>query len=83
MLRFSRADLCFVYIYIYEFFLINREKSKLKEEIIARRQKKLLVRRARQKYLEEAAVREAELLQQLDRFHLRSFPHLMFLISWI
>lgn len=43
------------------------EKSKLKEEIIARRQKKLLVRRARQKYLEEAAVREAELLQQLDR----------------
>ncbi|XP_058225121.1 uncharacterized protein LOC131334217 isoform X2 [Rhododendron vialii] len=42
------------------------EKSKLKEEIIARRQKKLLIRRARQKYLEEAALREAELLQELD-----------------
>ncbi|KAL6981536.1 hypothetical protein U1Q18_023164 [Sarracenia purpurea var. burkii] len=43
------------------------EKSKLREEIIARRQKKLLVRRARQKYLEEAALQEAELLQKLDR----------------
>ncbi|KAI8545646.1 hypothetical protein RHMOL_Rhmol07G0055900 [Rhododendron molle] len=42
------------------------EKSKLKEEIIARRQKKLLIRRSRQKYLEEAALREAELLQELD-----------------
>ncbi|CAA6674631.1 unnamed protein product [Spirodela intermedia] len=31
------------------------EKSKLKEEIIVRRQRKLLVRRGRQKYLEEAA----------------------------
>ncbi|PSS24545.1 Protein efr3 like [Actinidia chinensis var. chinensis] len=43
------------------------EKSKLREEIIARRQKKLLVRHARHKYLEEAALREAELLQELDR----------------
>ncbi|KAJ9680144.1 hypothetical protein PVL29_019433 [Vitis rotundifolia] len=43
------------------------EKSKLREEIVARRQKKLLVRHARQKYLEEAALREAELLQELDR----------------
>lgn len=43
------------------------EKARLKEEIIARRQKKLLMRRARQKYLEEAAVHEAELLQELDR----------------
>ncbi|PIA33619.1 hypothetical protein AQUCO_04100205v1 [Aquilegia coerulea] len=43
------------------------EKSQLREEIVARRQKKLLVRRARQKYLEDAALREAELLQGLDR----------------
>ncbi|GAB4839506.1 hypothetical protein Ancab_029030 [Ancistrocladus abbreviatus] len=43
------------------------ERSRLREEIIARRQKKLLLRRARQKYLEEAALREAELLQELDR----------------
>ncbi|CAA7403903.1 unnamed protein product [Spirodela intermedia] len=43
------------------------EKSKLKEEIIVRRQRKLLVRRGRQKYLEEAALREMELLQELDR----------------
>ncbi|KAG2381063.1 uncharacterized protein HKW66_Vig0204360 [Vigna angularis] len=43
------------------------EKSKLKEDIAARRQKKLLMRQARQKHLEEAAVREAELLQELDR----------------
>lgn len=43
------------------------EKAKLKEEIIARRQKKLLIRRARQKYLEETALHEAELLQELDR----------------
>ncbi|CAL5380807.1 unnamed protein product [Camellia sinensis] len=43
------------------------EKSKIREEIIGRRQKKLLVRRARQKYLEEAALRESELLQALDR----------------
>ncbi|KAL1802510.1 hypothetical protein ACET3Z_031157 [Daucus carota] len=42
------------------------EKLKLKEDIIARRQKKLLVRRTRQKYLEEAASREAELIQRLD-----------------
>ncbi|MED6179464.1 hypothetical protein PIB30_001227 [Stylosanthes scabra] len=43
------------------------EKSKLKEDILARRQKKLLIRHARQKYLEEATLREAELLQELDR----------------
>ncbi|KAL3573924.1 hypothetical protein D5086_024537 [Populus alba] len=43
------------------------EKSKLQEDIVARRQKKLLVRRARQKYLEEAAIREEELLRELDR----------------
>ncbi|OAY73554.1 hypothetical protein ACMD2_02487 [Ananas comosus] len=43
------------------------ERSKLKEEIIARRQKKLLIRHARQKYLEEATSREMELLQELDR----------------
>ncbi|KAF9624480.1 hypothetical protein IFM89_011523 [Coptis chinensis] len=43
------------------------EKSRLREDIVARRQKKLLLRRARQKYLEEAALREAELLQEVDR----------------
>ncbi|GAU36316.1 hypothetical protein TSUD_353610 [Trifolium subterraneum] len=43
------------------------EKSKLKEDILARRQKKLLIRHDRQKYLEEAALREAEILQELDR----------------
>ncbi|XP_013443976.2 uncharacterized protein [Medicago truncatula] len=43
------------------------EKSKLKEDILARRQKKLLMRHDRQKYLEEAALREAEILQELDR----------------
>ncbi|KAI3983800.1 hypothetical protein MKX01_011508, partial [Papaver californicum] len=42
------------------------EKSMLREEIAARRQKKLLVQRARQKYLEEAALRESELLQELN-----------------
>ncbi|KAF3623956.1 hypothetical protein FXO37_31612 [Capsicum annuum] len=43
------------------------EKAKLKEEVVARRQKKLLNRHARQKFLEEADLREAELLQELDR----------------
>ncbi|EXB70633.1 hypothetical protein L484_023818 [Morus notabilis] len=43
------------------------EKSKLREDIATRRQSKLLMRHTRQKYLEEAAVREAELLQELDR----------------
>ncbi|XP_022718696.1 uncharacterized protein LOC111276964 isoform X3 [Durio zibethinus] len=43
------------------------EKNKLEEDIVARRQQKLLMRRARQKYLEQAALREAELLQELDR----------------
>ncbi|KAK8589936.1 hypothetical protein V6N13_088740 [Hibiscus sabdariffa] len=43
------------------------EKNKIQEDIVVRRQQKLLMRRARQKYLEEAALREAELLQELDR----------------
>ncbi|RLN42521.1 uncharacterized protein C2845_PM01G48400 [Panicum miliaceum] len=43
------------------------ERSRLKEEITARRQKKLLIRHARQKYLEEASSREMELMQELDR----------------
>ncbi|KAF8380831.1 hypothetical protein HHK36_028325 [Tetracentron sinense] len=47
--------------------LIIREKSRLREEIVARRQEKLLVRHARQKYLEEASLREAEILRELDR----------------
>lgn len=49
---------------------VTREKSKLREEIAARRQKRLLLRQARRKYLEEAALRETELLKELDRFHL-------------
>lgn len=51
------------------FFVIFREKTKLREGVVARRQKKLMMRSARQKYLEEAALREAELLQDLDRFN--------------
>ncbi|KAJ4842301.1 hypothetical protein Tsubulata_011276 [Turnera subulata] len=43
------------------------EKSKLQENIVARRQKKLLIRHVRQKYLEEATLHEQELLQELDR----------------
>ncbi|XP_004510166.1 uncharacterized protein [Cicer arietinum] len=43
------------------------EKSKIKEDILVRRQKKLLMRYDRKKYLEEAALREAEILQELDR----------------
>ncbi|XP_020528917.1 uncharacterized protein LOC18444006 [Amborella trichopoda] len=43
------------------------EKTKLREEIAARRQKKFLTRRARQKFLEEVALREIKLLQELDR----------------
>ncbi|PON87476.1 Galactose-binding domain-like [Trema orientale] len=43
------------------------EKSKLQEDIAVRRQRKLLMRHNRQKYLEEAAVREAEHLRELDR----------------
>ncbi|KAL7126039.1 hypothetical protein ABFS83_14G158400 [Erythranthe nasuta] len=43
------------------------EKDKLREEIVARRQQQLLLRRARQQSLEEAALREAELVQKLDR----------------
>uniref|UniRef100_A0A6N2MV67 Uncharacterized protein n=1 Tax=Salix viminalis TaxID=40686 RepID=A0A6N2MV67_SALVM len=43
------------------------EKSKLQEDIVLRRQKKVLIRRTRQKYLEEAAIREEELRRELDR----------------
>ncbi|XP_074280083.1 uncharacterized protein LOC141605282 isoform X2 [Silene latifolia] len=43
------------------------ERSRLEEEIFARRQKKLSLKRERQKYLEDAALREAELQQELDR----------------
>ncbi|KAI4338732.1 hypothetical protein MLD38_023753 [Melastoma candidum] len=43
------------------------EKSRLREEIIARRQKKLLMRHDRQKFLEDASIREAELQRELDR----------------
>ena len=50
-----------------------RERSKLREEIVARRQKKLLMRHARKKCLEEAALREMELLQELDGFLLDVF----------
>jgi len=49
-------------------YYVIREKSKIKEDIVARRQKKLLMRHARQKHLEEAVLREADLLQELDRF---------------
>ncbi|KAF6169424.1 hypothetical protein GIB67_021427 [Kingdonia uniflora] len=45
----------------------SSEKSRIREEIAARRQKKLLVRRSRQKFLEDTALEEAELLQELDR----------------
>ncbi|PKI63453.1 hypothetical protein CRG98_016120 [Punica granatum] len=47
--------------------IVSIDKSKLREDIIARRQKKLVMRHARQKFLEEAALHEAELLQELDR----------------
>ncbi|GAV65319.1 hypothetical protein CFOL_v3_08834 [Cephalotus follicularis] len=43
------------------------DRSKLRQDIVSRRQKKHLLRRARQKSIEEAALREAELLQELDR----------------
>ncbi|XP_062200661.1 uncharacterized protein LOC133903346 isoform X2 [Phragmites australis] len=43
------------------------ERSRLKEEITARRQKKLLIRHAREKYLEEKWSKEMELMQELDR----------------
>uniref|UniRef100_A0A9I9CNE9 Galactose-binding domain-containing protein n=1 Tax=Cucumis melo TaxID=3656 RepID=A0A9I9CNE9_CUCME len=43
------------------------EKSQLQEEVAARRQKRHLMRQARHKYLEDAALHEAELLQELDR----------------
>ncbi|KAE8821333.1 hypothetical protein D1007_00724 [Hordeum vulgare] len=43
------------------------ERSKLREDIIARRQKKLLIRHTREKYLEETSCKEMELMQELDR----------------
>ncbi|XP_020698245.1 uncharacterized protein LOC110110923 isoform X2 [Dendrobium catenatum] len=43
------------------------EHSKLKEEVAVRMQKKLVMRRARQKFLEEVASKEMELLEELDR----------------
>ncbi|CAN6487089.1 unnamed protein product [Victoria cruziana] len=43
------------------------EKEKLREEVAARRQKKLIARHARNQLLEAAALRESELLQDLDR----------------
>ncbi|KAG8092705.1 hypothetical protein GUJ93_ZPchr0012g20199 [Zizania palustris] len=43
------------------------ERSRLREEIIARRQKKLLIKHTREKYLEETSSREMELMQELDR----------------
>ncbi|XP_010528687.1 PREDICTED: uncharacterized protein LOC104805731 isoform X2 [Tarenaya hassleriana] len=43
------------------------EKAKLREDIVARRQKKILMMRERQKYLEEAALQETERLRELDR----------------
>lgn len=49
-------------------YLLDREQSKLREEIIARRQKKLLIRHTREKYLEETGSKEMELMQELDRF---------------
>ncbi|CAN6487088.1 unnamed protein product [Victoria cruziana] len=42
------------------------EKEKLREEVAARRQKKLIARHARNQLLEAAALRESELLQDLD-----------------
>ncbi|CAN0881924.1 hypothetical protein LINGRAHAP2_LOCUS14502 [Linum grandiflorum] len=42
------------------------DRSKLQEDIIAQRQRKLTLRQARQKYLEDAALREEELLRELD-----------------
>lgn len=61
--------MCGLNLILSGYFLI-REKTKLREDIVARRQKKIILRRARQKYLEEAALREAELLQELDRLTL-------------
>ncbi|KZV29503.1 hypothetical protein F511_22732, partial [Dorcoceras hygrometricum] len=43
------------------------EKTKVREDIIARRQRKLLLRLSRQQFLEEAALRESELIQKFDR----------------
>ncbi|CAI0395182.1 unnamed protein product [Linum tenue] len=42
------------------------DRSKLQEDVIAHRQRKLIMRQARQKYKEAAALREEELLRELD-----------------
>lgn len=60
----------------YSFF---RERSRIREEIIARRQQKLLLMHTRQKRLEEATLREAELLQELDRFVFMMFTFFIIL----
>lgn len=51
------------------------ERSKLKEEVAVRIQKKLALRRARQIYLEELASREMELLRELDRERKNELEH--------
>ncbi|KAF3776715.1 hypothetical protein EJ110_NYTH47549 [Nymphaea thermarum] len=51
------------------------EKEKLREEVAARRQKKLVVRHARHQFLEAAALRELELLQELDRERTKEAEH--------
>ncbi|XP_073139254.1 uncharacterized protein [Henckelia pumila] len=43
------------------------EKTKVREDVVARRQRKLLLRLSRQQFLEEAALRESELIQKFDR----------------
>ncbi|XP_049936727.1 uncharacterized protein LOC116265450 isoform X2 [Nymphaea colorata] len=51
------------------------EKEKLREEVAARRQKKLIARHARHQFLEDAALRELELLQELDRERTKEAEH--------
>lgn len=60
--------LFFLAVIILLILYIIREKIKLRQDLVARRQKKILMWRDRQKYLEETASREAELVQELDRF---------------
>jgi hypothetical protein len=60
---------CLDYKFNFNQYCFFREKTKLREDIATRRQKKLMLRHDRQKYLEDAALREAELLQELDRFN--------------
>jgi len=44
-----------------------RERSETRAEIAARRERQRMARRARQLSLEESALQEMELLQELDR----------------